>query len=191
MDIKKFLDGSKSFNGIVCSGNYTIPMEHFFVLYNHFKKTGNNLLDAYSDCVYWSWYDDDCTIDHGEYNAISESMSQIRALRLPNFDLLIDSRINAKNALKRHIELLNKEANKPRADASKFTSRKDIRETVFWMHGKRCLACGSTKNITLDHIIPVSKGGKNIIDNGNRILIFRSLLKLFSNWFKFIKKTAL
>jgi len=31
--------------------------------------------------------------------------------------------------------------------------------------GYRCLKCGSTENLTIDHVIPLSKGGKNTVDN--------------------------
>lgn len=31
--------------------------------------------------------------------------------------------------------------------------------------GNRCVACGATNNITIDHIIPLAKGGTNCIDN--------------------------
>lgn len=31
--------------------------------------------------------------------------------------------------------------------------------------GKRCLFCGASDNLTIDHLIPVSKGGINEITN--------------------------
>jgi len=30
---------------------------------------------------------------------------------------------------------------------------------------KRCLACGSTKNLTIDHILPRAMGGANVLEN--------------------------
>ncbi len=33
------------------------------------------------------------------------------------------------------------------------------------LFGERCLACGSDAKITADHVIPLSKGGPNTIDN--------------------------
>lgn len=32
-------------------------------------------------------------------------------------------------------------------------------------YGNKCLACGSVKRITMDHVVPLSKGGKHHIDN--------------------------
>ena len=31
--------------------------------------------------------------------------------------------------------------------------------------GNKCVICGSTENITIDHIVPITKGGTNDIDN--------------------------
>lgn len=32
-------------------------------------------------------------------------------------------------------------------------------------YGKRCLKCGSTKDITKDHVVPLIEGGRHHIDN--------------------------
>jgi len=42
---------------------------------------------------------------------------------------------------------------------------KGRRKTVYARDNFRCLKCGSKEELTLDHIIPVSKGGKNRISN--------------------------
>ena len=56
---------------------------------------------------------------------------------------------------------------------------------VLAVHGNRCLACGTTENITIDHVVPTSLGGTNTADNvqplcgtcntskGDRIIDFR------------------
>ena len=60
---------------------------------------------------------------------------------------------------------LLREINQPRLDACKFTSRKDVKDYIYLKYGKKCLCCGSEKNISLDHIVPIKKGGKNTLDN--------------------------
>ena len=40
-----------------------------------------------------------------------------------------------------------------------------IKQQVFDMHGEKCLCCGDKNNLSIDHIIPVKKGGTNKIDN--------------------------
>lgn len=52
-----------------------------------------------------------------------------------------------------------------RKKATAHTSKRDVREKVFELHGSSCLACGSDEDICIDHVIPVSKGGENSIDN--------------------------
>lgn len=38
-------------------------------------------------------------------------------------------------------------------------------EKIFYKFGKQCLNCGTKENITIDHIIPLSIGGRNILEN--------------------------
>jgi 5-methylcytosine-specific restriction endonuclease McrA len=38
-------------------------------------------------------------------------------------------------------------------------------DTVIAHYGRRCLRCNATERITIDHIIPLSKGGSNTVDN--------------------------
>ena len=40
-------------------------------------------------------------------------------------------------------------------------NREKIAPKVFEKHGEFCQHCGSTENITIDHIIPIAKGGTN------------------------------
>lgn len=38
--------------------------------------------------------------------------------------------------------------------------RKEIRERIIKEHGGKCAICGATMHLEIDHIIPVSKGGR-------------------------------
>ena len=40
-----------------------------------------------------------------------------------------------------------------------------IRFAIYTRDGNRCRKCGSTKNLEIDHIFPISKGGKSDFDN--------------------------
>jgi len=53
----------------------------------------------------------------------------------------------------------------PKKKRPKSYIHKPKRETIFKRDGNKCLRCGSENNLTIDHIKPVSKGGKN--DNRN------------------------
>ncbi len=42
---------------------------------------------------------------------------------------------------------------------------KALASSIFERDGHRCVACGSLDNLTLDHIVPISKGGSDTEDN--------------------------
>jgi 5-methylcytosine-specific restriction endonuclease McrA len=46
-----------------------------------------------------------------------------------------------------------------------FKKMKPTRENIFRRDGMRCLYCNSEKNLTLDHVIPKSRGGGNTWEN--------------------------
>lgn len=49
------------------------------------------------------------------------------------------------------------------------TKNKSIKLQLLWKYGNRCAICGrkirSLDELTVDHIIPKAKGGKNVISN--------------------------
>lgn len=48
---------------------------------------------------------------------------------------------------------------------SKLMIKAPTRQAIYARDDNRCQYCGSIKNLTLDHIVPKSKGGKNTWDN--------------------------
>ena len=50
-----------------------------------------------------------------------------------------------------------------RVERGKVTNK--MRFEVYKRDHNRCRKCGSTKNLEVDHIIPISKGGKSTFDN--------------------------
>ena len=43
--------------------------------------------------------------------------------------------------------------------------RSKLAPKIYASHGAVCQNCGDTDNLTIDHIIPISKGGTNELDN--------------------------
>jgi 5-methylcytosine-specific restriction endonuclease McrA len=66
---------------------------------------------------------------------------------------------------KRYKEFQEKLRNQPRVDAQKFIGDKKVRKYIFDKYGEICLRCGTTENISIDHIIPIHLKGANILDN--------------------------
>lgn len=54
---------------------------------------------------------------------------------------------------------------------------KTLRKRIYERDGNRCLNCGSTDNLSIDHIIPLSKGGKTIIQNLQTLCLTCNLRK--------------
>lgn len=54
---------------------------------------------------------------------------------------------------------------------------KTLRDRIYKRDGNRCLNCGSTINLSIDHIIPLSKGGKTVIQNLQTLCLTCNLKK--------------
>jgi 5-methylcytosine-specific restriction endonuclease McrA len=163
----EFLDNSETFNGITFNGCFTMPNEHFKKLLDHFIQTDVNLLDDYSIVITLGWEKDNENIylDAQQISVSRDSISRIRELRVLPVNLIYDA-LKSLNTGRNNYKLSEERIrNQPRRDACKFTSDKKIRRKVFELHGENCLCCNSSENISLDHVIPVSKGGENSIDN--------------------------
>ena len=48
-----------------------------------------------------------------------------------------------------------------RIRASAYTRKPEVRLRIFQRDNNRCIKCGSTNNLTIDHIISVYRGGDN------------------------------
>ena len=56
-----------------------------------------------------------------------------------------------------------------RSRASNYTHRPEVRARIFERDGYKCLLCGAMEDLTIDHIIPVYRGGSDE-DNNLQIL---------------------
>ncbi len=97
-----------------------------------------------------------------EYETV---LSRVRKYKLidPHMRGLIKAMI--KMGAQRYIEYKAHIRNQPRRDAQKYIGNKEVRELVFKIHGHICLCCGSTENLTIDHVIPIYYEGENSISN--------------------------
>jgi 5-methylcytosine-specific restriction endonuclease McrA len=43
--------------------------------------------------------------------------------------------------------------------------KRSVQRKVYKRDGRRCCNCGSTERLTIDHIVPRSRGGSNALDN--------------------------
>ena len=64
-----------------------------------------------------------------------------------------------------HPEMAVRWAHNRRARKTGALSDNSSLQDLLVLYGPRCLACGTTSNLTIDHIVPLVKGGSNTIDN--------------------------
>jgi len=57
------------------------------------------------------------------------------------------------------------EYQKARRKASRYTNNKELRARVFARDGYKCVYCGTTEKLTVDHIINVYRRGENTFEN--------------------------
>lgn len=57
---------------------------------------------------------------------------------------------------------------------------KSKKHLVFMRDGRRCLACGATRDLTCDHIVPLARGGTNAMDNLQTLCDRCNVLKGFA-----------
>lgn len=167
--LKEFVSDSQSFIGITFNGCYTMDTDNFLVMFSHYIETGENYLDEYSEMTWLSWGDNNCPalIDF-EYFP-EEKRKQIKKWLNGDSFWNLETFVSTERIkeIKENIILseahdINKKTYKhKRKQASAYIAKREVRKRIFEKHGKVCAECGSKKNIEIDHIIPVVKGGNN------------------------------
>ncbi len=161
-----FLNGSKTFGGIHFRGNYDMDLNVFGLLYEHYSETGENLLDCYSEYVYLTWegiIKYETTPD--KFHATRSGLSRLRRIHAISGEKYREVRVRLRKQLKNYYQRIWHEEDIRRRKATYYTSREEVRDEVCRIHGYACLKCGAESNLTMDHIIPVSKGGEDSIEN--------------------------
>jgi len=168
-----FVKGSNHFCGFTMYGHFDMPREYFNIAYEHYLKTGENVLDEYSDIIYLSWDIKDFIFGNG-YPLIEERKILYYKKLIQNKGFWIINNLLLKEQIeeiKRYLlacekYYLNKKTYKSRRkEASIFTNNIAIRKKVFKRDGKKCSKCGSSENLTIDHITPIYRGGGNELGN--------------------------
>jgi 5-methylcytosine-specific restriction endonuclease McrA len=160
----KFITESDSFHGFVMSGLYTIPNNCFIDALHNFLISSENVLDEFSKMEDLFW--DDNILPRDKIEFANECLDNKNYWNIYHFH---DN--NQINELKKRIsESINyfeylDSAEYKRQQANIFTANQKTRKAIFNRDGKICKKCKAVKNLTLDHIIPVSKGGKNSLEN--------------------------
>jgi 5-methylcytosine-specific restriction endonuclease McrA len=155
-------DGEGSY---VRPGNYSVNYEHLKKALLHFVKTDNNILDELDVLIHASWGN----LEDGEFLTdeteiiLRDFVNNDGNWHYKDFNADIVSQIH-----KKFIQhLRNKEIIESYLYKRKIFSQISIAEKneIKQKLGNICKLCGTTKDLTIDHIIPLSKGGDNILEN--------------------------
>lgn len=175
--LKEFVSDSQSFIGMTFNGCYTMDTDVFLDMFSHYIKTGENYLDEYSEMNWLSWGNNAGSPLSNNYLNFEyfpeEQRNKIK--KWLNGDSFWDFKtfisVERKEEIEKDVILseahdINKNTYKhKRKQASSYIAKPEVRKRIFDKHGKVCAACGSKKNIEIDHIIPVAKGGSNKDEN--------------------------
>lgn len=99
------------------------------------------------------------------YEILIRALSNLRGAREINRETERLLRSIFLHQYKNSILVKKLDSEQPRVIAQRFIGKKNIRYYIFKRDGNKCLCCESIKNLTLDHINPISKGGENKISN--------------------------
>jgi hypothetical protein len=80
---------------------------------------------------------------------------------------VIEDYFNLKN---QRISAINR-----RREANKNVNK--VRSVIYKRDGHACLKCGSVEKLTIDHIIPITKGGTDFISNLQTLCLFCNISK--------------
>lgn len=100
-----------------------------------------------------------------QYKELEESIARIRKYKIWSAITIGGERGKLRELRIIWYRINKSEIEKRRIKASTYTAKIRIKNKVFALHGKFCLKCGAKENISLDHVIPVSKKGKDSVDN--------------------------
>ena len=173
---RSLMETSKTFGGITIQGFYDIPNDIFLSALDHYLDTGENVLDEYSEIIYLrrdiAEYERDPWAESTRYfskRKREEIQNVIENYGFWNIHAFLnDSEIET---LQHLIDLSKKREEYRqtyvyrRRQACIYTANPKTRARIFKRDGCVCKKCGTTTNLQLDHIIPVSKGGKD--EDGN------------------------
>jgi len=105
-----------------------------------------------------------CYLTFETYQSLLESLSYLR--RIEDIDGYLFSKMKHiyKHYYNNSIKIKELDSLQPRFIAQKFIGKKNIRRFIF-NRDLCCLRCGTTDSLTIDHIIPINKGGENKLMN--------------------------
>lgn len=173
MTAKKFISLWGGSEGTQVKARTRLASLHFLVCINSVcMATSREIEAAWDNIINMRWrVDDSFNAPYIEPNEVQKLMSDISLIRtsvnLHSEDgrLLYAARRLVAIGRRNWIKFLDYKNNNERRIAQAFIGKSNIRAFIFNRDGFACLCCGSVNNLSLDHIVPIHRGGKNQISN--------------------------
>jgi len=163
---------SKEFSGFTMNGYYTMDDVDFLDAFDYFLTYNKCILDDhhYMMMVKWGetnyWPGMKTVLSEDDIKKYQDVLDNKSPWNTEHF-LDDEERESAKKLIEssKYYHEYQKSYEARRLKASLYTRKQSIRNKVFRRDGKNCSWCGTTENLTLDHIKPVSKGGRDELKN--------------------------
>lgn len=156
----------KSPVSIVMDGCYNIGLDVLIKSFEEYIKTGYNPIKEHQSLTFIKWY------AHDECYDISDDELELiyRCINDKTFwswSVFFDKKEDLEELFftARAIKKNSQSYRERRKKANRNNSKKTVRQQVFSRDGYQCKVCNSTSNLSIDHVIPVVKGGGNDINN--------------------------
>lgn len=124
---------------------------------------------AFNDLLKLKWeWDDYYKVSYfkpSTYNKALDIISDIRKNKLMHHEDIAMISSLLKIYIDKYYHLKKLKSQEPRLHAQKFISKRNVRAFIIRRDGNLCLCCNSRKDLSLDHILPISQGGENKLSN--------------------------
>lgn len=146
--------------GVVRGGCYNLNRDTFILALSVYEEHGVNILPFFDWLTHLGWRTDNQWWDERDFEIYGKYKTGKYYIKLKD-DSFIDSVY--RKAIDFQKKLLTYEHR--RYLASQYIRKSDIRKAVMESDNYKCNWCGSTDNLTIDHIKPVVKGGEDCLSN--------------------------
>jgi len=172
--LNEFFNNTPGYAGMIMDGFHNIAQNAFCISFAEYLKTGNNVLGEYIELVSLrgniNWLENNNGIlDETQCEHYLNVLDNDKSPNYWNTHAFYTAQEiwEMQRFIYRQQEWIQRENEYKtrRRKACAYTGNKERRIRIFERDGEVCVHCGSTKNLTLDHIISVRNSGQNTLEN--------------------------
>lgn len=152
--------------GIYQLGNYNLPENVFVAACMDISQGGDGHLVEYDMLVKLGWRTENEIIPQSDFDLLNKALNGDTYWELSHIHTQdeINEILEMQHMSAARMRRLNSYSEKRRV-ANAYITNPGIRKALFERDGEICKHCDSIENLTLDHIVPVARGGENLQGN--------------------------